>query len=147
MRFGMGYRENYERHCRFTIPKNYDVHHMDRNRNNDDPSNLVAIPRALHEKYHRLEYDVVCLEGTYGFDRNDIDTMKIDWRFNYYDYMSGSFLEWFEGTEKDFERLCSLENRKASFLERAKDKVIALRQCEDSIKYHKLDQMALSANR
>lgn len=34
------------------LPKNFDVHHLYHNRDNNDLKNLVAIPKDLHMKYH-----------------------------------------------------------------------------------------------
>ena len=34
------------------VPKGYDIHHIDGNGKNNDPSNLVAIPHADHMKLH-----------------------------------------------------------------------------------------------
>ncbi len=34
------------------LPKGFDVHHLDHNRENNDISNLVALPKELHKKYH-----------------------------------------------------------------------------------------------
>ena len=33
-------------------PDHFEIHHMDHNRNNNEISNLVSIPRKLHKRYH-----------------------------------------------------------------------------------------------
>lgn len=48
------YRKIYEDKCKIVIPKNYDIHHIDFNRNNNDIENLVMLPHELHTKYHEL---------------------------------------------------------------------------------------------
>ena len=45
-----------------SIPKGFDIHHKDRNRDNNSPENLEALSRPEHVKKHRLE-------GGWGFDR------------------------------------------------------------------------------
>jgi len=34
------------------VPEGYDIHHIDFDRHNNDISNLIAIPRQQHKKYH-----------------------------------------------------------------------------------------------
>ncbi len=46
------YRRIYEKHYGVKIPKDYDIHHIDEDRENNDPSNLLALPRQLHRKWH-----------------------------------------------------------------------------------------------
>lgn len=41
------YIENFGR-----IPDNYHVHHIDNNHDNNDPNNLVAIPKSYHKSLH-----------------------------------------------------------------------------------------------
>lgn len=48
----MDYRKFYEKQTKLKLPKNFEVHHIDFNRNNNKISNLVALPRNLHKKYH-----------------------------------------------------------------------------------------------
>lgn len=36
----------------------YQVHHIDLNRNNNDISNLVMLPKELHTKYHIIEQEL-----------------------------------------------------------------------------------------
>ena len=48
----MNYRKFYEKQTLKKIPKDFDVHHLDLNRDNNDILNLVAIPKKLHIEYH-----------------------------------------------------------------------------------------------
>ena len=48
----MNYRELYESKTKTKIPNCFDIHHLDFNRDNNDISNLVALPRDLHSKFH-----------------------------------------------------------------------------------------------
>ncbi len=45
------------------IPDGYDIHHIDGDRNNNDISNLLALPSELHRKYHIAREGVVCFQG------------------------------------------------------------------------------------
>lgn len=58
-----GYRRNYrtgrlehvevwERHHGRTKPEGYDVHHIDRNKLNNDPANLLLVTRLEHKRIH-----------------------------------------------------------------------------------------------
>ena len=53
----MNSRKYYEKHFNVKVPKDFDVHHIDCNRNNNDITNLVAIPRVLHRRYHAAKYN------------------------------------------------------------------------------------------
>lgn len=47
------YREIYQRSCNIVIPKGYEIHHIDFNRENNDIMNLVMLPKKLHMEYHK----------------------------------------------------------------------------------------------
>lgn len=48
----MDYRRLYERHYGIKIPPEYDVHHIDFNRDNNNIDNLLLLPKSLHKKLH-----------------------------------------------------------------------------------------------
>lgn len=48
----MTYRKIYENAIGREIPKGWEIHHIDRNRENNNISNLVAMPRDFHKEYH-----------------------------------------------------------------------------------------------
>lgn len=50
----MGYREDFKRHYGIKFGKEYDVHHIDLNHNNNSIENLMVLPKKLHNKYHFL---------------------------------------------------------------------------------------------
>ena len=54
------YRIIYEETYGVKLPKDFDVHHIDGNRSNNDPDNLIAIPRKLHQELHvaKNNYDL-----------------------------------------------------------------------------------------
>ena len=49
----MDYRKKYKKHYG-EIPNDWDVHHIDFNRKNNQIENLVAIPIELHKKIHNI---------------------------------------------------------------------------------------------
>jgi hypothetical protein len=57
------YRKFYEEKTGKKIPKDFDVHHIDLNRENNEIENLVAIPKHLHKKYHSLLCKIMPLGG------------------------------------------------------------------------------------
>ena len=50
----MNYRKFYQDELGVTIPKGFDIHHIDEDNQNNIIENLVALPRKLHQKYHEL---------------------------------------------------------------------------------------------
>jgi hypothetical protein len=52
------YREKYKRYYNIDFGSEYVVHHIDENKQNNDISNLLLLPRKLHSKYHacKLQY-------------------------------------------------------------------------------------------
>ena len=46
------YREKYKRYYDIDFGKEYDIHHIDFNRSNNDISNLLLLPNKLHHQYH-----------------------------------------------------------------------------------------------
>lgn len=54
----MSYLKKYVKLTGVEIPKGYEVHHLDHDRNNNDIENLVAIPFHLHNEYHNIRNKV-----------------------------------------------------------------------------------------
>jgi hypothetical protein len=48
------YRLKYKRYYGVEFDSNYDVHHIDGNHENNKISNLLLLPKDLHQKYHEL---------------------------------------------------------------------------------------------
>lgn len=48
------YKTYFEKYYNIKIPKNYEIHHIDLNHNNNDINNLMVLPKELHQEYHRL---------------------------------------------------------------------------------------------
>lgn len=47
------HRKIYESWYGVKIPNGFDVHHIDFNRDNNDPQNLLMLPSELHHRYHQ----------------------------------------------------------------------------------------------
>ena len=52
------YKKDYIRNFGI-IPTDYEIHHIDGNRKNNDLKNLVAIPFLLHKRYHQNEKEMI----------------------------------------------------------------------------------------
>lgn len=59
----MNYRDKYKKHYNINFDRNFDIHHLDFNHENNEMSNLLLLPKQLHEQYHRL---VNALRGENG---------------------------------------------------------------------------------
>lgn len=51
------YRNYFKNYYKLCFGKDYEVHHIDLNHNNNDISNLMLLPKELHSKYHSLLND------------------------------------------------------------------------------------------
>ena len=65
------YRDKYKEFFGIDFNRNLEVHHIDFNRENNSIDNLVAIPRIIHNEYHRiitaLSYPPAVENGATGF--------------------------------------------------------------------------------
>jgi hypothetical protein len=48
------YRLKYKRYYGIEFNSDYAIHHIDFNHNNNDISNLLLLPKDLHNRYHQL---------------------------------------------------------------------------------------------
>jgi hypothetical protein len=53
----MHYRKFYEKVLNVKLIKDFHVHHIDGNRENNEINNLLALPKDLHNKYHKCVND------------------------------------------------------------------------------------------
>lgn len=59
----MHYRIKYKKHFGIEFDENFEVHHIDLDRKNNDIDNLVLLPKELHEQYHSIINSIsVCPE-------------------------------------------------------------------------------------
>lgn len=82
------YRKFYKHYYQIDFASEIEIHHIDFNRNNNSISNLVALPKELHNKYHRI----VCALC----DVNDLKNKSIDIKLsntNITDYNYKAFSE------------------------------------------------------
>ena len=49
----MNYRTFYEKHYKLKIPKNWEIHHIDADRKNNNINNLIMLPKKLHRALHK----------------------------------------------------------------------------------------------
>jgi hypothetical protein len=47
------HRKIYEDWYGITIPEGFDIHHIDFDRDNNSPDNLLMLPAELHHRYHQ----------------------------------------------------------------------------------------------
>lgn len=50
------YRQYYKEYYGIEFGEDYSVHHIDMNRDNNDISNLLLIPKEVHENFHKSAY-------------------------------------------------------------------------------------------
>lgn len=58
------YREKYKRHYGIDFGKEYAIHHIDGNRENNEIENLLLLPMALHSKYHTYRDMFIAYAGS-----------------------------------------------------------------------------------
>lgn len=51
----MNYRKLYKEYYQIDFDDNYEVHHLDENRKNNNIENLLLLPKKLHHQYHFLK--------------------------------------------------------------------------------------------
>ncbi len=49
---GVSYTKTYEKHHNIKIPKGFEIHHIDANRNNNNIDNLIMLPKEFHRALH-----------------------------------------------------------------------------------------------
>lgn len=56
------YRKLYKEYYGIEFGKEFAIHHIDGNRNNNEISNLLLLPLSLHSKYHayKFEFESCC---------------------------------------------------------------------------------------
>jgi hypothetical protein len=83
MRRSKNYRKIWELANGKEIPKGYHVHHLDGNRTNDNPENLVCVSPEEHAKLHEAMGHKICKNfiltsnNRKGIPRSDKDCRKI----------------------------------------------------------------------
>jgi len=51
----MDYRRKYKTYFKIQIGKEYDIHHIDFNHENNDIDNLLLLPKDLHQRLHKVK--------------------------------------------------------------------------------------------
>lgn len=77
----MNYRKKYKQHYNIDFGKEYVIHHIDENRDNNDIMNLLLLPNKLHSKYHtyKSQYEMASSNGL-CLDLNYSSNMCRDWQ-------------------------------------------------------------------
>lgn len=70
------YRKFYKDYYGIKFTAEYDIHHIDFNRDNNNIDNLILLPKKLHAKYH------MCINSL-GCDKNGIIQLNILIGLNY----------------------------------------------------------------
>lgn len=83
----MDYREFYKKHYNIDFGRDYQVHHIDGNRENNDISNLLLLPTQLHQEYHQKKEDIEVLKLETQITGCRVHTN------NLYTYVLNDFLE------------------------------------------------------
>lgn len=61
----VNYRKIWEQFNNKQIPNGYHIHHLDGNKENNDPSNLVCLSPEEHWDIHHKQGDIRCLSGKF----------------------------------------------------------------------------------
>ena len=61
------YRDLYKKYYNIDFDSSYEIHHIDFDRNNNDISNLLLLPKDLHSKYHTLLQRIDCKNYKSGY--------------------------------------------------------------------------------
>ena len=80
------YRSYYKEYFNIDFGKEFDVHHIDCNRDNNDIKNLLLLPKKLHVTYHTLKNEIALLEVPKKITGNKVSNSNI---------AIASFLEFF----------------------------------------------------
>lgn len=56
------YRNIFKKHYGIEFGQQYDIHHIDLNHNNNEISNLLLLPKKLHQEYHNALIDYLRVE-------------------------------------------------------------------------------------
>lgn len=65
------YRQFYKDYYHLSFNKNIQIHHIDRNKENNDILNLIALPKVLHLKYHYAIDNFYFCVDTFGDGKFD----------------------------------------------------------------------------
>lgn len=88
----MDYRKFYEEQTKKKVPKNFEIHHIDENRNNNSIENLVAIPFDLHQKIHLwVTNDNIDLSFS---NRIDIEILNLSYEILKWETICNELIEW-----------------------------------------------------
>ena len=77
----MKYRDFYKKYFAIQFDDSFDIHHINGDRKDNDISNLVLIPKILHQTLHKVLYDVSFCQSPFDyilvFSKMDEKTFQI----------------------------------------------------------------------
>ena len=74
----VNYRKIYKDYYRLEFNNEFDVHHIDRDRSNNDIHNLILLPQKLHHEYHMVIDKNFSLIEMWGYEKFPFDLVNID---------------------------------------------------------------------
>lgn len=93
------YRKYYKEYYGIDFGSEYDIHHIDFDRNNNDIKNLILLPKKLHNKYHVFVRSLEVIKSLW--DTLYMDSNLIPEINEYIDLMC-CMSEWW-GLKRDFD--------------------------------------------
>lgn len=72
------YREKYKRHYNISFGSDMVIHHIDFDRTNNEISNLLLLPRKLHEEYHTILTAIGARKGVADLTFNNYDITEFN---------------------------------------------------------------------
>lgn len=54
----------------------YEIHHIDKNHNNNDIKNLIPVPKELHQNYHQCAYSANKIVGYQEFNERNLNPLQ-----------------------------------------------------------------------
>lgn len=109
----MNYRKFYEEECNIKIPKGYEIHHIDMNRENNNIENLVMLPKKLHKQYHFY----LSMIKSFPFEISTKITSIIEGGRGYNDWLLNEFFKRVSKFNEVWEKCCEWNDYKYFLLD------------------------------
>ncbi len=68
----MKYRDFYKKYFAIQFDDSFDIHHINGDRKDNDISNLVLIPKKLHQTLHKVLYDASFCQSPFDYIIKDL---------------------------------------------------------------------------
>ena len=90
----MNYRQYYKEYYNIDFGKEYAIHHIDQNRDNNNIHNLILLPRTLHSRFHM----------NFALDHYEISNIR-EQMFDYNAYNLQDFYKWLKKVTEQYNEL------------------------------------------